>query len=57
MICYFAQASPYGVRIPAEVRDFSFFSKTSRSALGPTRPPVQWVLGFYPGGKAAGASS
>jgi hypothetical protein len=29
-------------------------SHTSRPALGPTQPPVQWVLGFY-AGKAAGA--
>ena len=24
-------------------------------ASGLTRPPVQWVTGFFPGGKAAGA--
>jgi hypothetical protein len=41
-----------GVRVPVESR---LFSMSSRQALGPTQPPIQWVAGAFPGVKAAGA--
>ena len=31
------------------------FPQTSRLDLGSIQPPAQWVPGFFPGGKAAGA--
>jgi hypothetical protein len=41
------RAERSGARILAGARIF-LFSKTSRPALVPTHPSIQWVLGFYP---------
>jgi len=44
-----------GIQFPIGGSDFQF-SKMSITVLGPTQPPIKWVMGLCPGGKAAVAS-
>jgi hypothetical protein len=37
--------------ISRQVLEIFYFSKTRRSALGPKKPPIQWVTELYPGVK------
>ena len=45
-------ATRYGLDGPGiESRCGRNFPYTSRPALGPTQPPMQWVTSLFPGGK------
>ena len=49
-------ATRYGLVAPGSNRvGGKYFCTRSDQPLDPTQPPVQWVPGLVPGGKAAGA--
>jgi hypothetical protein len=40
------QAGRSDIRTPAETKLFFFLLRTCRRVLGPTQPPIQWVMGL-----------
>jgi len=49
-------ATGYGLHGPGiECRCGRDFLHLYRTALGPTQPPIQWILDIFHGGKVAGA--
>ena len=48
------RAERSGVRITLGTKDIAVFENI-QTGRGPTHPPVYWVPGLFPGGKAAGA--
>ena len=53
--CAPGQRCRYRDSLQFESRWGRAFPYPSIPALRPTQPPIQWVPGLYPGGKAAGA--